>query len=145
VRTVYLGEAVLEQIVAWAEHERPRECCGLLLGRGDEIVEAVAVENDSADPNRFELNPAGHISARRDARDRGLIVAGVFHSHPRTAARPSPRDLAEASYAEYLYGIVSLQAAEPDFRVFQLSGERFEEVGVVIDRSRRAPRAAASR
>jgi proteasome lid subunit RPN8/RPN11 len=118
-------------IVAHARRERPRECCGLLLGRGDEIAEAVPAENLSADPNRFLLDPERHIDVRRDARRRGLDVVGFYHSHPHSPAEPSPTDEAEAGGDGALHLIVSLQADVPSMRVFAAGGRGFDEVPIV--------------
>jgi proteasome lid subunit RPN8/RPN11 len=62
------------------------EPCGLLLGRrrGDAawIDEAIALRNVHAEPRRaFLLDPAGHLGAARDARERGLEVLGTWHGH----------------------------------------------------------------
>ena len=49
---------VVEAIGAHARRERPRECCGILLGTADELVEAVAAENVAAEPLRsYEVSP----------------------------------------------------------------------------------------
>lgn len=131
MRVIRCDGAVPAVIAALARQEAPRECCGLLLGPAGAIAEAVPIPNIAADINRFELDPAGHIRTRRDARDRGLSVVGVFHSHVRTPAVPSPRDVAEAAYPEYLCAILSLAAGEPDFRVFEIAGDRFDELTIV--------------
>jgi proteasome lid subunit RPN8/RPN11 len=130
VRVIRCDARVPGAIADLARREAPRECCGLLLGTATAIAEAVGVTNISPDVNRFELDPAGHIRVRREARDRGLTVVGVFHSHVRVAAVPSARDLAEASYPEYLCGILSLQAEVPAFRLFELRPEGFDEVAI---------------
>jgi proteasome lid subunit RPN8/RPN11 len=126
-------------VTAHARAEQPRECCGLLIGtRGEaftvlEICEAMPTANIAEGESRFEIEPADHIAARRSARERGLAIVGVYHSHPQTPALPSPRDLAEASYAEYLYGIVSLAGDVPCFRLFALEDGAFVEMTVAIE------------
>ncbi|MDT0506895.1 M67 family metallopeptidase [Novosphingobium sp. MMS21-SN21R] len=82
---------------AWAAH--PKEACGLLLGTGDEVTEAVAVTNVAPDPTRhFEIDPAALIAAHRAARDGSAPeVIGYFHSHPNGLARPSATDAASAA------------------------------------------------
>ncbi len=104
---IRIAAAAVDLIVRHALAETPRECCGLLLGAGDDVVEAVASTNLSSDPNRFLIDPAAHFSARRDARRRGLSVVGFYHSHPHSSAQPSSTDEAEASYDEHLHLIIS--------------------------------------
>lgn len=119
---------VIAAIVAHAREAAPDECCGVLLGRGDEIVEAVRARN-VAEPatTRFLIDPKDHIDARRDARTRGLDVVGFYHSHPRSSAAPSDTDLAEAAYPGGLYVIVGLGADRPEVRVFGFDNGNFHE------------------
>src|SRR5919106_786727 len=48
-------------IVRHAMQAAPHECCGILLGRSGEIIEAVPARNLADDPNRFFIDPADHI------------------------------------------------------------------------------------
>jgi proteasome lid subunit RPN8/RPN11 len=135
--TIYRG--VAGAILAAARAAAPAECCGILLGRANQIMEAVPARNLSEDPNRFLIDPAGHIDARRRARQRGLEVVGFYHSHPHSPARPSATDLAEASYPDHVHLIVGLQSGSADIRLFKMSDQGFEEVALVTDRYREGP------
>jgi proteasome lid subunit RPN8/RPN11 len=111
---------VRESIVAHARDSAPVECCGMLLGRGDEIVDIVRARNIAGDPQtRFLIDPADHFAARRLARARGLEVVGFYHSHPASPPEPSPRDVAEFSYPDHLYAIVSLQTEPAQIGLFR--------------------------
>jgi len=74
-----IAECGLRTIIEHAREAAPAECCGLLLGRGDEIVEAVRTRNIAAQPTRFLIDPKDHINGRREARRRGLEVVGFYH------------------------------------------------------------------
>lgn len=123
-----IAREVVEAIVAHAREAAPAECCGVLVGGKSTIVAVVRARNLSTDPNRFDLDPQGHIHARRDARTRGLEVVGFYHSHPRSAADPSPTDLVEATYQGYLYAIVSLIRDPAEVRIFRLEDAGFREL-----------------
>ena len=124
-----LTDDVVAAIVRHAREAAPLECCGLLLGRGDEIVEAVPARNIAGTPaTRFLIDPADHINGRRAARERGLDVVGFYHSHPHSAAEPSATDLAEFSYPDHLYAIVSLLAEPPEVALFRFQGGAFRLV-----------------
>ena len=84
-------------------------------------------------PTRFILDPRDHIDALRRARRRGLDVVGFYHSHPATAAWPSPTDVEEAGYAEALHLIVSLAAGPVDARLFRIDRDAVTEVRMVIE------------
>ena len=107
----------------------PNECCGLLLGRDGAIVEAMSARNIAADPaSRFLIDPVDHFAAVRTARMRSLDIVGFYHSHPRSAAEPSARDLAEFDYPDHLYAIVSLRTEPPEIRLFRFASGIFQPV-----------------
>ena len=84
--------------------EHPRECCGLLVGTWDRILEAVPLENVAVDAlRRYEIAPVDHAALIRRCRARGTgAVVGAYHSHPRSAPMPSPTDTAEA-FAQFWF------------------------------------------
>lgn len=86
--------SVLRRILAHAVTEYPMECCGLLVGRGDEVRAAEAVRNLCAGQryDRFELDPVGHVQVWEAARAAGDQIIGCYHSHPDGQARPSMID-----------------------------------------------------
>jgi proteasome lid subunit RPN8/RPN11 len=111
------------KMVAHARAEAPAECCGVLLGGGDAVVDALPARNVAETPaTRYLLDPQDHFNAIREARRRGVQVVGFYHSHPRSAAEPSPTDKAEANFPGYVYVIVSLADSQPDVRAFALEG-----------------------
>ena len=126
-----IAPGVLEAIEKHARSVLPHECCGLLVGTGTEIVEAISSPNLSDDPmRRFLLDPQTHFAARRLARERGLAVVGFYHSHPNSEPVPSASDLAEATYPDHWYLIVRPLAARCDARLFRLEGSAFVEAAL---------------
>ena len=138
VRRCRLPEQVAGAIIEHARRAQPRECCGLLLGRGENVLEATPAPNLAPDPNRFLLDPATHVRVRRDARRRGLEVVGFYHSHTHSPAEPSARDVAEAAYDDAVYVIVSLATAAPSVRAFVIRERGFLEVPIVDPAGRRS-------
>ena len=129
-----IGRPAINAIVAHALETAPAECCGLLLGLGDTISEAVRVRNIADRPTRYLLDPKGHIDARRSGRDRGLDVLGFYHSHPQAPAEPSEIDQLEASYPDHLYLIVALGPSTPEIGLFRFDGRNFRpEPFVTVD------------
>lgn len=106
-------------MLAHAREEAPRECCGLLVGRGDSVVRSVRTRNLDPKATRYLIDPEDHFAAIRGARAEGLEVVGAYHSHPISAAVPSPTDIAEANNgSDFLYVIVS--TVGDDVRVYQI-------------------------
>jgi len=131
---VKMPPAVRRAIVAHARRDRPNECCGLLLGTSNVVQFALPMANDAASATRFRIDDAAHIEWRRLLRSFAppLSIVGVYHSHPRGAAEPSPRDLAEAMYPDWLYAIVGLGERPPALRVFQISRGRARRVSLRV-------------
>lgn len=100
---------------AHAEQTYPRECCGALLGRGNEITQAVPLENVYAgsQADRFEIRPADLVRLERESRAEGLELLGIYHSHPDCDAYFSQTDL-ENSCPWYKSLVVSVKAGRFD-------------------------------
>jgi proteasome lid subunit RPN8/RPN11 len=125
---VIVRRGALDVVVSHARETVPAECCGVLLGAHEVVMEARPARNLATDPNRFLIDPKDHIDARREARAHGLDVVGFYHSHPRSAAVPSPTDLAEASYPDHLYLIVGLASPQPEVRLYRLTAGTYFEL-----------------
>lgn len=130
---VRLPASVRTAMIAHARDEAPNECCGLLIGRDGEIVDAVPARNLLASPTRYLLDPAAHIDVRRRLRGTDRAVIGAYHSHPDAPAAPSDTDRAEALYPEFLWVIVSLAAPEGDVAAFRLTERAAAPVTIVLE------------
>jgi proteasome lid subunit RPN8/RPN11 len=110
---------------AWrvmVEHARaayPNECCGAMLGSidGDEkrVRIAVPLENAFAGAQnaRYELRPEDLLEADRKAREQGMDLVGIFHSHPDCNAYFSETDL-KNSCPWYSFVVLSIKNGEFD-------------------------------
>ena len=125
---------MVDAVVAHARAAAPAECCGVLIGRGDEVVEAVPTRNAADQPTRFLIDPQDHFDAIRAARRRQLDVVGYYHSHPHSQAVPSATDLAEANYPDHLALIVGLRDDPPELRLYRFDGRNFLEEPFVTNR-----------
>ena len=110
---------VVRDMLAHAREEAPRECCGLLVGKGESVARSVRARNLDATATRYLIDPEDHFAAIRAARVEGLEVVGAYHSHPSSAPVPSPTDVAEANNgSDFLYVIVSL--LNEDVRAYRI-------------------------
>ncbi len=92
-----LTPAVVRDLVAEAERTYPNEGCGLFLGKTERIFDiaglAVAVNvHPDRHEDRFTIADKEQLRIRREARNQGMEVTGVFHSHPDHPAVPSATD-----------------------------------------------------
>lgn len=111
----------------------PRETCGLLVGRqsGAEVdVRAVVAArnlNTERAEDRFELDPQAFLEADQAARDAGLELVGIWHSHPDHPALPSATDHASA-WEGWSYLILSVDGSGVQgVQSWRLADGKFEE------------------
>jgi proteasome lid subunit RPN8/RPN11 len=108
-----------ELMVLHAERTYPDECCGAMLGRaqGEKkiVTQAAPIENsyEGARGARYELRPEDLLSADRQARESGLDLIGIFHSHPDCEAYFSETDL-KNSCPWYSFVVLSVRNGKFD-------------------------------
>ena len=92
----------------------PDECCGVMLGsvEGEAklVREAIPLRNvyPGSRRGRYELAPEDLICASRAARESGMKVIGVYHSHPDRDAYFSRADL-QGSCPWYSFVVLSMR------------------------------------
>lgn len=125
-------------IEAHAVETYPLECCGVIVGRvSDGLREGIEIFrarnlNDERAHDRYDLDPRDFVRIDREARERGLDVIGIYHSHPDHPAQPSETDLAGA-WSGYSYVIVVVNDGEPgDLCSFELTADGFEQEEVRV-------------
>ncbi len=133
VPALVLDPGVRRAIVTHATRERPRECCGLLIGRRGHVTGSVPSRNLARSAVRYELDPRVHIDLRRVLRQivPPLAILGVYHSHPAGRARPSATDVAEALYPDWVHIIVGLGGARQQIAGFRMRGGGVQAVTIV--------------
>lgn len=126
---IRLPRAVYDALRAHGEATYPLECCGVLLGRpctdGWQIESSAPASNANIQSprTRFEIAPTELVSIMRDARSRGLEIAGFYHSHPDSVAAWSATDLAEAHWVGCCYLITAVAGGRAtETRAFLLAG-----------------------
>lgn len=104
---VRIHRRVLEQLQSFAAASASAECCGLLAGVDGTITRVFPAVNALASATAYEIAPEELFRLMREVRAAGLILLGIYHSHPRGDNSPSPTDLARAYYPEAAYFILS--------------------------------------
>jgi len=128
-----LPDALRESVSAFAREGYPYETCGLLLGTRNGAENVVARVRQARNINlerrqdRYEIHPEDFLAADREAREAGMDIVGVWHSHPDHPARPSETDRA-AAWPEWSYIIVAVgRAGVQEMRCWRLNSNDFEE------------------
>jgi len=111
--TVHLPASLRARIALLASAGYPNETCGLLVGRNaggatrvEELVQARNLNTERA-RDRYELAPEDLLATDRAARERGLEIVGIWHSHPDHPAVPSATDH-QAAWSGWSYLIASV-------------------------------------
>src|SRR5260370_29269245 len=106
---------------------RPAECCGVLSGSNGGITEMYPLRNEASDPEtRYLASPQDLFAAMRRMRESGQAMMGIYHSHTRSAAYPSPTDVAMAFYPDAFYFIISLEP-RVEIRAFRIDSGRVRD------------------
>lgn len=124
-----IEKELYEKMLAHCMTALPNEACGLLAGimEGEDkkITNVYLMKNVDESPIHFSMDVKEQFIAYKDARARGEIILGNFHSHPGSSCRPSGEDkrLAYDGTLEYL--IISLQDKEqPVLKAFGIDKEK---------------------
>src|SRR5579863_8231547 len=107
---IRIEKSAWDVMVSHAEQTYPKEGCGAMLGSDQTVREAVPLPNAYAGPQEdfFTIAPDDLIHADQHARENGLEIVGIFHSHPDCDAYFSKRDL-EHSCSWFSYVVLSIK------------------------------------
>lgn len=100
-------------MISIGERGYPHEICGLLLGKNEtsrvvtEVFECGNL-NKLKPETRYDMDPKDYMKGEALARQRGLEVLGIFHSHPDHPDKASETDR-QAAWPGFSYIIMSIQ------------------------------------
>ncbi len=133
---IYLTEQQVEVLIEHSRREFPDEACGILAGeyvgqtkREGKVKTVYQMTNIDRSSRTFLVNPREQLKVMKEIRKLGLSMIGIYHSHPKTEAYSSMRDVEFAYYPGVSYMIVSLKDKDnPNIRSFKIEeGEVSEE------------------
>lgn len=137
--TARLPGVLRDELVAWARAGAPNEACGILGGERSAFEGGVAesfhpLSNAAASPFFYRIDPVEQLQVMLALDDAGREVWGIFHSHVRSAARPSPTDVRLAFYPQALYLLCSLADPDaPDVRAWSIRDGVVTEVPLLTE------------
>jgi [CysO sulfur-carrier protein]-S-L-cysteine hydrolase len=120
---------LLEEMIAHAREESPRECCGLIAARDDGAVAVHRVSNVAVNrKTAYFMEPKEQLQTMQAIEDAGLEIGAIYHSHPRSEPVPSPTDVNLAKqWPGMRWIIVGLNGEEPEVRTWRIEGTAFHE------------------
>jgi sulfite reductase (ferredoxin) len=117
---------VISGIISHAKNEAPIEACGYLAAKEGVIVQQYKMKNMDASKIHYSLDPEEQFEVLKDMRAKGFELAGVYHSHPTTLARPSKEDIRLAYDSDISYVIVSLANGTETLNSFKIRDNQVE-------------------
>lgn len=108
---IVLVPALVEQLLAHARREAPRECCGILSLVPEEVAAPLRyhpARNRAASLSRYELDPEDLLSVLSGLEEERGALWGFAHSHVGQPAIPSAVDIDNAWYPDAVWLILSL-------------------------------------
>jgi proteasome lid subunit RPN8/RPN11 len=102
-----------EQMIVLGEKGYPHEICGLMFGKAGETGTVMEVFecgnlNKLKPETRYDMDPKDYMKGEALARQKGLDVVGIFHSHPDHPDKASETDR-QAAWPGFSYVIMSIQ------------------------------------
>ncbi len=130
--SITLTQAQWEQMLADVERRAPEEACGLIAGRGREVQTVLPMTNALHSTVRYRLEPKEQLQAFQWIESQGWELVGIYHSHPKGPASPSPIDVAEAYYPEVLYLIWYREGKQWNCRAFSIRDGKVSEIPIIV-------------
>jgi [CysO sulfur-carrier protein]-S-L-cysteine hydrolase len=130
-----IAKKLYDEIVEHAIADAPNECCGIVSSDDDgTAVEVYRTENKLANRFSFEIDPGDLFRIYRDISSSDLEMGAIYHSHTRSAPKPSRTDITFAKgWPGVLWIIVGLEGAEPQVRTWLIDGGDVREAELVVE------------
>jgi len=130
---------MLGEIVRHALEDPKIECCGLVAieSAPDGTKTAMRVypaENIHASALKFEIDPMEQYRLTSEIEDLGWEIGAIYHSHVRSAPKPSQTDISFAAHAGKIEWIIVGLAGggEPEVRSYLIEDGQVREVALEV-------------
>ena len=129
-----IGRDLFEEMIAHAREEAPNECCGMIGARDGEAVKVYRATNAEASPLRFRIDSHEQLELHNEIDRAGLDLGAIYHSHTRTAPRPSQTDINFAKlWPGVLWIIVGLEGDQAEVRTWRIDDGQVSDAELVVE------------
>ena len=129
---LFISRELLDEVISFCKEAYPNEACGILAGKGSEVLKIYKMANIENSPVSYLTDSGEQFKVMKDMRENNLSMVAIFHSHPSSAAYPSRRDVNLAFYQDSAYVIVGLTEKEPVVKAFSIREGDIKEIEVVV-------------
>jgi len=128
-----IARALYDEIVDHALADAPNECCGIVSADDGTAVKVYRAENKLANRFSFEIDGREALRISDEIEERGHELRAIYHSHTRSAPKPSLTDIRfAANWPDVLWIIVGLAEAEPEVRTWLIDDGAVSEAELVV-------------
>lgn len=131
-----IEQKILTAMLAHGRREEPNEACGYLAAKDGIVSRHFELTNIDAAPDHYSMDPAEQFATIRQIRAESMQVAGVYHTHPETPARPSMEDIRLAYDPDLVYVIASLMAGVEPVLAYKINQDEVVQVPLQVIPSR---------
>tara|TARA_Y100001970_G_scaffold293995_1_gene445493 strand:+ start:19016 stop:19528 length:513 start_codon:yes stop_codon:yes gene_type:complete len=136
IMKIIIPRLIISKLIEHSLIEDPKECCGYLMGKENEVESIFNCKNIHESPvKRYSVDPLDQISAEKYADENKLDVIAIYHSHTLSQAYPSPTDVSnavESGWTQPIYVLISLvEKTRPIIRAFNISEDKSVEEVII--------------
>ncbi|MAR37171.1 MAG: hypothetical protein CL715_02235 [Chloroflexi bacterium] len=136
---IIIPRIIISKLFEHSLLEDPDECCGLLLGNDEKVIEIRNLNNVHDNPmTRYEIDNKDLMKAQKYCDNNNMDILGVYHSHTHSQAYPSPTDIGKAreikDFFDPYYILISLiEKTRPIIRGYKIDLDSVTEIIVEHD------------
>ena len=136
---IIIPRIIISKLFEHSLLEDPNECCGLLLGNDEKVIEIRNFNNVHDNPmTRYEIDNKDLMKAQKYCDNNNMDILGVYHSHTHSQAYPSPTDIEKAreikDFFDPYYILISLiEKTRPIIRGYKIDLDSVTEIIVEHD------------
>ena len=131
---IIIPRIIISKLFEHSLLEDPNECCGLLLGNDERVIEIRNLNNVHDNPmTRYEIDRNDLMKVQKYCDNNNMDILGVYHSHTHSQAYPSPTDIKVArlnkDFFDPYYILISLiEKTRPIIRGYKIDLESVTEI-----------------
>ena len=132
-KSIILSEKDKEELVKYAEAEKPYESCAILVGNETDenwtVKEIVLTENTTKSEVMFTISPDKEFEVDQKAKKSNMEIVCIFHSHPESEAQPSETDKKFMRVNPFPWIIYS--GTTKEMNCFVLQDENVKQISII--------------
>ena len=132
-KSIILSITNKQELVKYAEAEKPYESCAILTGNENDenwtVKKLFLIENTAKSKVTFTISPDEEFRVDQIAKESNMEIVCIFHSHPESEAHPSETDKKFMRVNPFPWIIYSGKTEE--MNCFILEDENVKQISII--------------